>query len=133
MGRTRIGFLGLLPLTSLGPEQSRGPNRHDLVVVALQDESRHELLEVFREVRRRERLDAVLDRFVPAVHPLQPGRITPTLPEFRTGTIGAVKRRGQVLEERRTVSKHAGVDLVECVDFAGEHTPDWGDFVALCL
>jgi len=49
-------FSGLLPLPSLAPEQSRSPNRHDLVVVALQDESRHiELLEVFREVRRRER------------------------------------------------------------------------------
>ena len=50
------------PLTSFAESMRRGVDRHDLVVVAVDDQGRHvELLQVLGEVGLRERLDAVDD------------------------------------------------------------------------
>ena len=47
-------------LDDLGREQGRGADRHDLIVVAVEDERRHvELLEIFGEIRLGEGLDAI--------------------------------------------------------------------------
>src|SRR4051794_4463391 len=60
----------------LGRERGGIGERHDLVVVAVDEEGRHvETLEVFGEVRLRERLDAVVGRVEAGHHPLQPERV----------------------------------------------------------
>src|SRR4051794_7371031 len=59
------------PFNELRGEECRVGDWYYLVVVAVHDERRHvELLEVFREVRLGERLDAVEDGFMPGQHPL---------------------------------------------------------------
>src|SRR5688572_7623230 len=48
-------------------------NRHDLVVIAVDDECRHvELLEILREVRFGKRLDAIECVYMPRKHGLHP-------------------------------------------------------------
>ena len=104
-------------LDELGREQRRGADRHDLVVVAVQDQRRHvELLEVLGEVRLGERLDAVVDGLEAGQHPLQPERIAQTLRDLGARPVGAVERRAEILEELRAVGEDAGADLVEHLD-----------------
>src|SRR5258708_33920290 len=72
VGRARIDLEGCA-LNNLRGEQGRVADRHDLVVVAVDDQSRNvELLEVFREVRLGEGLDAVECAFETDLHRPQP-------------------------------------------------------------
>src|SRR5580698_8340097 len=51
----------LRPLNDLCRHSTRGVDRHDLIVVAMHDESRYvELLEVLRKIRLGESFDAVI-------------------------------------------------------------------------
>src|SRR5665647_3953225 len=98
----------------LGREQGRGADRYDLVVVAMHDQCRHvEFLEIFREVRLGKGLDAIDHSFEPGLHPLEPERIPQALRDLGALPVGAVKRRGKVLEELRAVGEYAGTDLVK--------------------
>ncbi len=58
-------------LDDLGREQRRGADRHDLIVVAVQDQRRHvELLQVLGEVGLGKRLDAeIATPGMPAIMP----------------------------------------------------------------
>src|SRR4029077_4018609 len=95
--KTRIHF-ERGALHNLRGHQSRRADRHDLVIVAMKNESWHvELLEVLSKIRLREGLDAVIARFHPSHHPLPP----PVLPDA-FGNLGArpvvsVEREGNVL------------------------------------
>ena len=113
MRRARIDLQGG-PLDDLRREQSRGADRHDLIVVAVQDQRRHvELLEILGEIRLGERLDAVEDGLDVRQHPLQPERVPQSLRDLGARPVGAVERRAQILEELRAVGEHAGAELVE--------------------
>ncbi len=60
-------------LDDLGREQGRGADRHDLVVVAVQDQGRHvEFLEILGQVRLGKRLDAEVRGREAGHHPLEP-------------------------------------------------------------
>ena len=80
----------------------------------MHDQGRHvDLLQVLREVRLGEGLDAVDDPFEARLHPLHPERIAQPLRHLRAGTIGAVERPAQILEELRAVRQNAGADPIE--------------------
>src|SRR5674476_1255125 len=81
--------------------QSRGADRHDLVVVAVNNQRRHvEFLEVFGKIRLGERLDAVKGVLVPGLHPLEPERVHHTLRNLGAGPIGPEERTsGEILVE----------------------------------
>lgn len=73
-------------------EQGRGPDRHDLVIIAMQDQGRNvEGLKILGEVRLGEGLDAIKHSFEPGLHPLKPERIPQTLRNQGVGPVGAVE------------------------------------------
>src|SRR5260370_27875954 len=80
----------------------------------MKDESWHvELLEVLRKIRLREGLDAIIARFHPSHHPLQP----PVLPDA-FGNLGArpgvsVEREGNVPIKLRPILRILGSQGVE--------------------
>src|ERR1022692_4533730 len=94
--------------------QSRGADRHDLVVVAVKDQRRHvELLEVFGEIRLGECLDAVEGVLVTGLHPLEPERVDHALRDLGTGPVGPEERAaGEILVELRAVGDGVEADLV---------------------
>ena len=99
MGRAGIDLQGCV-LDEFGRGVSRGVNRHDLVVVAVNNEGWHiELLEVLREVCFGKRLDAVQFSLKTPFHPLEPERIAEALADLCAGPVGAEEGRREVLEE----------------------------------
>src|ERR1035437_4687288 len=94
------------PFDQLGREQGRGADRHDLVVVAMDDESGYvELLEILGEVRLGERFDAVEDAFETSLHALQPERVPQSWRDIGTDTVEHLDRQpagiGRRLEHQR--------------------------------
>src|ERR1035437_6302443 len=105
------------PFDQLGREQGRGADRHDLVVVAVDDESGYvEPLEILGEVRLRERFDAVEDAFETGLHALQPERVPQSLRDLGARPVGAVERPAEILEKLRSVGEDIGADTVEHLD-----------------
>src|SRR6266542_6884019 len=116
MWRSRIDFQRGV-LDDLGREHGRRADRHDLVVVAVDDERRRlELLEIFSLVRFGERLNTIVDGVEAGQHPLKPKRVPQSLRDLRPGAVGAVERRAEILEELRAVGEDAGADAVEYLD-----------------
>src|SRR6266700_3060174 len=75
VGRARIDFQGGV-LDDLRGAEGRGTDRHDLVVVAVDDQGRNvDLQQVFREVRLGEGLDAVECCFEADLHRPQPEHV----------------------------------------------------------
>ena len=110
---TRVNLQGGV-FDEFGRSASRGVDRHDLVVVAVDDQGWHvELLEIIGEVRLGKRLDAVELVLEPALHALQPERVADALADLRSRPVGTVEFRRKVLEELRTVSSNTGADAVE--------------------
>ena len=104
-------------LDYLGGKQGRGPDRHDLVVVAVEYERWHvELFEVFGEIGFGEGFDAVYDGFETDLHPLQPERVAQALRDLGAWPVGSVEWRGEILEELRSVREDVGADAVEDLD-----------------
>src|ERR1035438_9992817 len=57
-------------LDDLGRQERRSADRHDLVVVAVKDQGGNvKPLEVFRQIRFGERLDAIVDSYMARQHP----------------------------------------------------------------
>jgi len=72
---------------------SRGTDRHNLVVVPVNNERRHiELLEIFGEIRLGERLDAVVGVLVTRAHPLKPERVLHALRDIGAWPVGPKER-----------------------------------------
>ena len=93
---------------------SRGANRHDLVVVTVNNQRwQVELFEVRGEVSFRERPDAVKFVLEAALYALKPERVTDTLADLRARPVGTVERYRQILKELRTVSCDSSADAVE--------------------
>ena len=104
-------------LDEFGGGVSRGANRHNLVVVAVDDESRHvKLPEVLGEVCLGKRLDAVQLSLKTSLHALKPERIAEALANLGARSVRTEERRRQVLEELRAVGQNAGADIVESFD-----------------
>ena len=104
-------------LHDLRREQRRILDRHDLIVVAVQDQRRHvDLLQVFGEVRFRERLDAEVRSGESGAHALQPERFAYALGDLRARPVVAIERQGQILEELRAIGLDAGSQLIEHLD-----------------
>ena len=97
-----------------GPPAAFG---HNLIVVSVDDQGGHvDLFQVFGKVGFREGLDAVENSLESGLHGLYPEGVAQALGDGRSRSIGAVERRGEVLEELRTVSADAGADSVEDMD-----------------
>ncbi len=89
VGRARIDLKARV-LDELRGEEGRVVDRHNLVVVAMDDQGRNvELLEVFREVRLGEGLDAVECAFEADLHRPQPERVQHALGHLGTRPVGA--------------------------------------------
>src|SRR5258708_4752625 len=91
-----------------------GSDGYDLVIVAVEDERRHvELLEIFGEVRLRERLDAIVDGFVSSQHSLKPERIPQALRDLGARPVGTVERSAEVFEKLCAIGEDCCTNLVE--------------------
>ena len=85
--------LQLGALDNLRRHQARRADRHDLIIVAMKNESWHvELLEVFGEVRFREGLDAVVVGLHSSQHTLQPPLLADAFRNLGAGPVVAVER-----------------------------------------
>ena len=103
VGRARIDLQGGV-LDDLGGEQGRVTDRHDLVIVAVDDQGRNvELLEVFRQVRLGEGLDAVEGAFETDLHRPQPEHVLNALRHLGVWPVGAVEGGAEILVELRAV------------------------------
>src|SRR5215469_9141192 len=86
----------------------------DLIIVAVQDQSRHiDLLEILSKVRLRKCLDAKVRAGKTAHHTLKPKGLAQTLRDLRAGSVEPVERQGQILPELRAVREHRPPDLIE--------------------
>jgi len=72
-----------------------------------------ELLEVFREIRLGEGLDAVEGAFEPDLHRPQPEHVQNALRHLGTRSVGTEEGHAEILVELRAVRADAGTDLVE--------------------
>src|SRR5450759_5002689 len=107
MGAARIDFQRRV-LDEFRREQGRSRDRHDLIVIAVDDQSRHvELLQVLSEIRLGEGFDGIEFVLETALHPLEPERVPHTLRDLVALAVGAVKQGGQIPEELRAVSGDA--------------------------
>ena len=114
--RARIDFQHRT-FDDLGREKGRCADRHDLIVAAVDDECWHvELLQVFSEIGLGEGLDAVEDVFETRQHSLEPERVSQALRDLGARPVGAIERRGEILEELRAIPEHAGADIVENIN-----------------
>src|SRR5579859_1876809 len=99
MWRSRINFQRRA-LHDFRRKHCRSSDWHNLVVISMDDECRHvELSEVFSVVGFRECLDALVGGLVSAQHSLQPERVTQSLRNLGSRSVGAIKRRAQVFKE----------------------------------
>src|SRR6266568_4862832 len=113
MWRARID-LQCCALDELGGEQGRVSDRHDLVVVAVDDQGRNiELLKIFRLVRLGEGLDAVECAFEADGHRPQPERVPSALRHLGTRSVGSEERCAEILVELRTICTQTGAELIE--------------------
>src|SRR3989440_4798447 len=117
VGRARIDLQGRV-LDDLRGEKGRVTDRHDLVVITVDDQGRNvELLEVLRHVRLGEGLDAVECAFETDLHRPQPERVPEALRHLGARPVGAVEGGAEILVELRAVRADAGADLVERLDW----------------
>src|SRR5271167_2410776 len=104
-------------LDELGLEQGRVGVGYDLIVVALQDQSRDvKLLKVFSLIRFRKRLDAEVGGREARHLTLEPEGVAHALRDFCTRPVVAVERQAEIPPELRPVGLDAGPDAVEDVD-----------------
>src|ERR1035437_3109393 len=76
-------------------EHCRSRDRHDLIVIAVDDQRRHvDLLQVLSEIRLGEGFDGIEFVLETALHPLEPERVPHALRDLVALAIGAVKRGG---------------------------------------
>ncbi len=116
MGRSRIDLQGCA-LDDLRGEQGRVSDRHDLVIVSVDDQGRNvELLEVFREVRLGESLDAIECAFEADGHRPQPEHVPNALRYLRTRPVSTVERCAEILVELRAICTKTGAELIEHLD-----------------
>src|SRR5207302_293320 len=81
---------------------------------AVQDERWHvQLLEISREVRLRESLDAIEHAFKTRLHSLHPERIPQPLRDRGARPVGPIERRAEILEELRAVGQYSSTNAVE--------------------
>src|ERR1700722_18225985 len=97
--------------------QGRGAYRHDLIVIAMKNESWHvELFEIFGEVRLGEGLDAVVARLHPAHHSLEPPFFPNAFRYLRARPVVPVKRKSDVLVKLRPILYIRSSQSVEHLD-----------------
>src|SRR5229473_2373994 len=80
----------------------------------MKDESWHvELLEILRKVRLGEGLDAIIARFHPSHHPLQPPVLPDAFGNLGTGPVVSVEREGNVFIKLGPIFRILGSQVVE--------------------
>src|SRR5262249_32976796 len=100
-----------------GLELSGVGERHNLVVITLDDERRNvDLLQVISLVRLGERLDAEIGGRETGQYALQPEGFAHPFRDFRAGAVVTVERQAQILPELGAVGNNAGAQLVEYLD-----------------
>src|SRR5882757_3050178 len=105
-------------LQKLRREWRRGNDGDDLVVIAVRHRCRHsDALQVFGEVRLRERLDAVVLRFRAAHHALAPPIPDDRLRWFAVWPVVAVERTAREIEiELRAIGGERLAQAIEYFD-----------------
>src|SRR5882724_6183397 len=104
-------------LDLLRGQHGGGPDRDDLIIVAVQDQGRHvELLEVLGVVGLGEHLDALVEPDEAAEHALKPEGIPQALGDLGAGTVGSEEWGAEVLQELRAVGEGGGAELIEGLD-----------------
>src|SRR6266566_590377 len=94
--------------------RGRCADGHDLIIVTMKNESGNvEPLEIFREVRFGEGLDAVVMRLDPSHHSLQPPMFTDAFGSFGAREAVAIKRKGNVLVKLSPVLRKVCAESVE--------------------
>ncbi len=104
-------------LDDLRRQQGGVADRHDLIIVAVDNQGRNvEHLEVFGQVRLGESLDAVECAFETDLHRPQPEHVPNALRHLGTWPVGAVEGSAEILVELRAVRSDASADCVERLD-----------------
>ena len=99
MGCTLIDFQFRAP-DKFGRGMSRGADRYDLIVAAMNDKGWYvELFKVSGKIGFRKRLNAVEFVLETALHALKPERIANTLTYFRTRPVGSKEWSREVIKE----------------------------------
>ena len=97
------------PLNDFGRDQARYADRHDLIVIAVQDESWYiEPHQIFREISLGKGFNALVDGFVPCEHRLEPKGVAQALRNLCARPIGAIERRAKIPHELISIRKHPG-------------------------
>src|ERR1039457_3480656 len=101
-------------LQYLRGHQTRGANRHNLIVVAMHHQHGDvDLLQVYGEVGLRERLNAVVMGLDASHHALQPPALTDALRNLCARAVVSVKGKRDVLVELRAVGRQCCPKAVE--------------------
>ena len=110
----RVDLQGCI-LDQLRRAQSRGANRHDLVIVTVNNQRRHiKLLQVLAEIRLGKCLDTVEGVLGTGLHPLEPERVDHALRDLGAGPVGSKERAaGEILVELRAVGDATEADFIE--------------------
>ena len=88
-----------------------------LIVITVKDQGWNvKPLQVFRQIRLGERLDAIVGSFMTGQHPLHPEKISQTLRDLGSRPVGAVERGAEILEELRAIGEHSSAKLIEYFD-----------------
>src|SRR5215469_1461721 len=115
--RCAVDYLQRGALDELRREKSRSCNRHDLVVVAVKNQSGYiELLQIFSLVGLREGFYAVILCLDPRHHALQPKEISQTLRNLCARTVSSVKRGTEILPVLCAITEDRLADLVKHLD-----------------
>ena len=105
------------PLDEPGRLPRRNVDRHDLIVLAVHEQSRDiELLQVVVELGLREGLDAFIQVLEAALHAQEEELVQETLRDLSPRAIGAVERDRELLVELRTIIGERGPYPVELLD-----------------
>src|SRR5579883_2982488 len=87
-------------LDDLGRHHAGGPDRHDLIVVAVDDERRHvDFLQIFGEIDLRKFVDAIELPLEAAQHALKPKRVAYALRKLGARPVIAEEGDRQILVE----------------------------------
>src|SRR5665647_2274963 len=111
MGAARIDLQRRV-LDEFRREHGRSRDRHDLIVIAVDDQRRHvQLLQVLSEIRLGEGFDGIEFVLETTLHRLEPERVSHALRDLVALAVGTVERGRKIPEELRAVSCDARSDV----------------------
>jgi hypothetical protein len=105
------------PLDQFRAQHGRVPDRHDLIVIAVQNQGwLVDSLQVLGLISLRKGLDAEIACRHAGHHALKPERLAHALGNLRARSVVAIEGHGQVLEKLGAVIQHTLADAIEHID-----------------